>query len=819
MTFPTPPHVQKPNYKLGSRLLSPLFPNIYRNEPIPVVIRFKDPLTQAEVVALEQMGVTFRRVGSTVLHTGVLYTAELPFEMLTKPSFLELVERIEYAGRRLRPHLDDSVPHINAPKAWSLLQENRSLTGRGIVIGLIDTGIDWRHPDFYFADSPVAEVKFGSDDGSYYADLNGDGGFQSREDLEVLDETFDGWDATYNHHTDWLYQDKNGNNRFEFGSEALFLLQDLDGDDALSEDDQVVPLETCKITKIWDQTDDDRLYVRGVNLTTPSINRETDPDHHGTHVAGILVGGQLGFNRRFIGVAPEAELLVIKTDYEEANVIAGIQWLVNEHADVILLSLGGTTGYFLDGSSLLEQTVDATGVPVVISAGNEGSFDRHVRTFISSGFGKRRTIPLKVLKPTSGTLSTVYLSVLWREPDNPLRNYLQSPSSSMIELSGQEGTKRVGKNSVSYERSESTRGTVLFDMEITRAGNVEAGTWKLTLENQRDFAQVVHCWVETEDPSPTKFSEFATDVYTITNPATADSAIAVVSYNHPTGELSYFSSQGPRIDEVLKPSFVAPGETITSPVAGTWSHADFTGVSAAAPHVAGIIALMVQVDPTATRSTIQDRLALGVLKDTYTEAFEPTPNALWGHGKVNALHSVLLPAPVIAAVQLGEVMLQNASHSTIYPDTYPITFKIRDDTLFLQNTTVSLQVTEIMGNHTSFPQKYNLTKQEETKWWASLDCHVNTTYLLNFTVRDPLLSSSFLAKLTVVENPPEQPTLSPEMPPKLTPEVPEFVFRFHSGEKPAVSPIRGYSCISFVLIVTISLPIRLLHRRRNQCGK
>ncbi|MFQ6126039.1 MAG: hypothetical protein ACE5R6_15745 [Candidatus Heimdallarchaeota archaeon] len=165
--------------KLGSRLRSPLLPNIYKDEKIPVVVEFEDPLTPMDLIELERIGITFRRVGSIILHSGGIYTARVPAAFLEESSFLNRVERIEYAGRRLHPQLDDSVPHTKASRAWTLLRDDIPLTGQGIVIGIIDTGIDWKHPDFYFTDGSAVNVKWGSDDGWYFADLNEDGGFQS----------------------------------------------------------------------------------------------------------------------------------------------------------------------------------------------------------------------------------------------------------------------------------------------------------------------------------------------------------------------------------------------------------------------------------------------------------------------------------------------------------------------------------------------------------------------------------------------------------------------------------------------------------------
>ena len=58
-------------------------------------------------------------------------------------------------------------------------------------------------------------------------------------------------------------------------------------------------------------------YARGVNLSqTPA-----DVEGHGTSVCGIIGGGQRGF-RRYVGLAPDAELLVASSDTDPAAAMA-----------------------------------------------------------------------------------------------------------------------------------------------------------------------------------------------------------------------------------------------------------------------------------------------------------------------------------------------------------------------------------------------------------------------------------------------------------------------------------------------------------------
>lgn len=97
-----------------------------------------------------------------------------------------------------------------------------------------------------------------------------------------------------------------------------------------------------------------------------------DQNGHGTHVAGTVLGGDAsGIN---IGVAPEAELYAgnVLPDGSGtlAQIVAGIQWAVEEDVDVINMSLGGAgyPGIYVDviENALAEDTL------VISSSGNSG---------------------------------------------------------------------------------------------------------------------------------------------------------------------------------------------------------------------------------------------------------------------------------------------------------------------------------------------------------------------------------------------------------------------------------------------------------------
>lgn len=111
----------------------------------------------------------------------------------------------------------------------------------------------------------------------------------------------------------------------------------------------------------------------------PDADRPRDPNGHGTHVAGIVAGSGRASDGRFRGVAPDAELVVARVLDEAGNgrtstVMAGVEWAVEQGAQVINISLGGPP-FPSDGTDALSYLCNAAvdlGVVVCAAAGNLG---------------------------------------------------------------------------------------------------------------------------------------------------------------------------------------------------------------------------------------------------------------------------------------------------------------------------------------------------------------------------------------------------------------------------------------------------------------
>jgi subtilisin family serine protease len=167
-------------------------------------------------------------------------------------------------------------------------------------------------------------------------------------------------------------------------------------------DEYTYGLEQINIPEVWETYD-----TQGEGVSVAVLDTGIDPDHealdfdednwaffdgdgnmvdrdpfdnndHGTHVSGTVAGGRAlsRDGEPHIGVAPEVELYngkVLNDGGTFAQILAGMQWAVDNEVDVINMSLGAT-GYF---SAYIEpvQNAHESGTLVVTSAGNssEGS--------------------------------------------------------------------------------------------------------------------------------------------------------------------------------------------------------------------------------------------------------------------------------------------------------------------------------------------------------------------------------------------------------------------------------------------------------------
>ncbi|MEG0011683.1 MAG: S8/S53 family peptidase [Muribaculaceae bacterium] len=156
--------------------------------------------------------------------------------------------------------------------------------------------------------------------------------------------------------------------------------------------------------------------------------------------------------------------------------------------------------------------------------------------------------------------------------------------------------------------------------------------------------------------------------------------------------IAYFSSYGPDINGVVRPDIVGPGYYVVSSVNSfdkstvvdnhsflaaeitangrKYQWADMAGTSMSSPAVAGIIALWLQADPTLDAAKIKEIFKETAIKDSYVTGGNPNK---WGFGKIDAnagLIKVLQKSSVEGAVTNKNVVIMypnpSDGHFTLY---------------------------------------------------------------------------------------------------------------------------------------------------------
>ncbi|MEJ7769868.1 MAG: S8 family serine peptidase, partial [Chitinophagaceae bacterium] len=463
------------------------------------------------------------------------------------------------------------------------------------------------------------------------------------------------------------------------------------------------PNDTSKsrIIRIWDQTltavtgeAPPSGFSYGVEYTQTQINdeldgtpanivRERDFNGHGTHVAGTAAGnGSAKTTRKYMGLAPEADLIIIKggeSSFSTNRIIDGITYLQNLATSlgkplVMNMSLGGQFGPH-DGTRSYEIAVDnftasAPGRAVVISAGNDNGTNLHNRITLAGN----ATTAIVFNVPASSLGTDVFEYRLYSK-DSSAVSATVIPPDSVVNVTANAGEIAEGlvlTDSFSVQLSnfvDISNNSRFVDVYVDRVGSntkSPAGTWTLSITNNTANTLAIDGWLYYRNASfgPTSLVGGNSD-YLVGSPGNANSAITVASFagrngwysnaavgaftfpNTRVDSISSFSSRGPRRDEVLKPEIAANGELVVSSLSSnntSYTSSSITdvglyvknqGTSMSAPVTTGAVALLMQANPAVTSAQIKGYITATANKDVMTELTATTPNPSWGYGRLD----------------------------------------------------------------------------------------------------------------------------------------------------------------------------------------
>lgn len=512
-------------------------------------------------------------------YNGVVRTAFLPLARLGELSDDKGVMRI-IPSRYVQPFMDVAPGKVHLPEFR--LQTN--LSGKGVIIGIIDSGIDPQHP-----------------------------AFQGR------------------------------------------------------------------ILRIWDQTLPGPGVAEGdygAEFTGPLMTVSRDTQGHGTHVAGIASGADATYG----GVAPGAELVIVKSSFQEAHIADGVRYIFRIASEmgkpaVVNLSLGGH-GDPHDGSDPLSQIIDSECGPgriVCCAAGNEGNDNIHAQIAVPQG--GNRTILFHV-PPSSGEDAVRFAALNgWYSGQDQFEIAVRSPNGFQTSY---QGVIATGSPTQVYELTDgrvriSTPDVDPFNndhnflIEILPAQNerypVTPGTWRLRLRGVNVHNGQVDVWAldNSQRLNVVFIGRSVQDTMKIGSPGASTSAITVASYTTKNrwrdrdgktremgldlDEVSDFSSEGPLRNGSHKPDLVAPGAMIAAALSRdstvdpsyivTPGFRMMAGTSMATPFVTGLVALMLEHDPQLDPETVKKRL-----RECSSIPKQPAGSfdSKWGYGLVDALN-------------------------------------------------------------------------------------------------------------------------------------------------------------------------------------
>ena len=324
-----------------------------------------------------------------------------------------------------------------------------NLTGKGTLVACLDSGVDFYHPDFQNADGTTR--------------------------IAVM------WDQT-----------TPGNPPEGYTTGSVYTTEDINA--------AIEAKEAGSSGQGNDQGQPDR---------GRDIVPEFDATGHGTAVLGIMAGNGRGSNRGIVGVAPEAEIIVVKLGNPDGRgfprttqLMLAIDFAVRYAMGTgkplaINISFGNNYGAH-NGDSILERYMDTVSnlykMSIVTGTGNDGITARHTAGNLSGG--QRETVEIYV----ADYMNSFNLQI-WKHYLDDFDIFIESPANRQIgPLSSYSRVQNyvLPEDMISVYYSEPTPYNPeqeIYISWIPRGDYVTPGIWKIYLQPRRIIAGDYNMWL------------------------------------------------------------------------------------------------------------------------------------------------------------------------------------------------------------------------------------------------------------------------------------------------------------------------------------
>jgi subtilisin family serine protease len=371
----------------------------------------------------------------------------------------------------------------------------------------------------------------------------------------------------------------------------------------------------------------------------------------------------------FIGVAPEADIVVVANTRgraanerglgDSADTLDAVRYIFDVAARlrrpvVINQSQGDNVGPH-DGTSILERGIDnllgGPGRAMVKSAGNEGNLNCHASGTVLPGAANTPSFNMPANRVTPVTIDVWYgaadrFAFSVTPPGGVASAVVNPANTTTINLPN--GNRLFVDSDLNDPGNGDNR--IFIVIEPGTQPTVQAGTWTITLQGTTVVGGQWDAWIQRGGAIQTRpqfLAPFVNPARTISIPGTGRQMITAAAYvtnAAGVGSRSTFSSLGPTRDGRQAPTIAAPGEDIMAPQPAATGdpYGLKAGTSMASPMVAGTIALLLERNPGLTQPQIRDCLTNTARSDGFTGT---VPNNAWGAGKLDTLAAFQCAAP------------------------------------------------------------------------------------------------------------------------------------------------------------------------------
>ena len=485
------------------------------------------------------------------------------------------------------PKLYTLLDTVNLDAAGITQVQNQpvlKLTGQDIILGFIDTGIDYTHPAFRRSDG-------------------------SSRIYGLWDQTVQTGTPPYD---------------LEYGS--VYTRQEINQALALEDPYSLVPSQD----EIGHGT-----ALAGIAAGTALPENDFAGAAPQAMIAAVKLKPAKEYLKSFFYVTGDAPA------YQMTDIMAGIRYLIRLSEEllkplVICLGLGTSQGAHSGDSpldSMLSVTNQFRGIIGISAAGNEaGRAHHYYGTALNST--EYNAVEILVKEGTRG-----FCAELWGQPPEVYAVGFESPLGEVVQkipprLSYSENISFILENTkifVSSEIIQTVSGSQLIFIRFT---DPTPGSWKIRVYTGNYNSGSYHIWLPItgfSNPDVT-FLEPNPDT-TITSPGTSLSVITTAAYNAYNNSLYLNSSRGYTRTGQIKPDIAAPGVNVFAP-APRQRYTTITGTSAAAAITAGASALVMEWGMNRTPSRIfnSEEMKSLFIRGAQRRGDNLYPNREWGYG-------------------------------------------------------------------------------------------------------------------------------------------------------------------------------------------